>query len=196
VSFHLYTPTGEPAGVINLPHNPDVVLVDSKIETQGRIKIIRYPGESLVKMGDSMNAIRQGVIDIGVIHPPSATQDRFPLTSLLALPHLFSDATISSLVIQRLYEEGYCTSDFEGVHVLWRTANNPADITSKTKEIKTLQDFRGLKVGVMGDVEAVALKALGATPIPLHVTKQKTALETDIIDATWLEIRLRIMPGG
>jgi TRAP-type C4-dicarboxylate transport system substrate-binding protein len=82
------------------------------------------------------------------------------------------------------------------VHALWRTANNPADITSKTKEIKTLEDFRDLKVGVMGDVEAVALKALGATPIPLHVTKQKTALETDIIDATWLEMRLRIMPGG
>jgi TRAP-type C4-dicarboxylate transport system substrate-binding protein len=82
------------------------------------------------------------------------------------------------------------------VHVLWRTANNPADITSKTKEIKTLEDFRDLKVGVMGGVDAVALKALGAIPIPLHVTKQITALETEIIDATWLEMRLRIMPGG
>jgi glycerol dehydrogenase len=44
----LYTQTGEPAGAINLLHNPDVVLVDSKIIAQAPVRFL------VAGMGDSL----------------------------------------------------------------------------------------------------------------------------------------------
>jgi len=156
-------------------------------ESGSRVKIERYPGESLIKMADMTDAVIQGLVDIVVIHPIAENHSRYPVSSLLSLPHLFPDTSVGSMVVQKLFEEGYYDTEFNKVHMLFRTINYPSDIGCRTKPIRTLEDFKDLKVGVMDEPEGATLRALGAIPVRSPVTKQCTALETGLIDATWLE---------
>jgi TRAP-type C4-dicarboxylate transport system substrate-binding protein len=153
---------------------------------KGRIKLTRFPGETLLKLPQLWDGIKSRTADLGNVHTP-LHPGNFPMTTALQLPGLFPNGLVGCMVSQKLFEEGYMDEELKDVKVLWTMTNSPGDIGSKKKEIRTLEDWKGQRVGVMGEPETSMIKMLGAVPVAIPVTEQYIALDRNAIDACMLE---------
>jgi TRAP-type mannitol/chloroaromatic compound transport system substrate-binding protein len=68
------------------------------------------------------------------------------------------------------------------VHFLGYTGIGAEPIMSK-KPIKTIEDFKGLKIRTPGGMTSMLLAKMGASPVPLGGGEIYTALDTGVIDA-------------
>lgn len=156
-------------------------------QSDGKVKFKRYPAETLVKVTDQWDAVKGGICDISMVAVPMSP-GQFPLTAALRLPGLFDNATQGCMVRQTLLEEGYLAPEWEEVKVLWMANNAPWDISCREKQIRKLEDLKGLKVATMGEPEISFIKALGAMPVAMAVTEFYIALERGTVDAAWMDI--------
>ncbi len=156
-------------------------------QTEGRVKFKRYPAETLVKVTDQWDATVAGICDVGLVGVPMV-HGQFPMTAALRLPGFFENATQGCMVRQTLLEEGYLAPEWAGVKVLWMSNNAPWDISCRKKQIRTMEDLKGLKVACIGEPEISFIKALGAIPVGMHPTEFYIALERGTVDAAWMDI--------
>ena len=155
-------------------------------QTKGRVKFKRYPAETLVRVTDQWEAVRGGVSDIGTVAVPMSP-GQFPMTAALRLPGFFDNAMQGCVVRQMLLEEGYLSREWEGVKVLWMANNAPWDVGCRKKQIRTLEDLKGLKVATIGEPDISFIKALGAVPVGMPPTEFYFGLERGTVDAAWMD---------
>jgi TRAP-type C4-dicarboxylate transport system substrate-binding protein len=153
-------------------------------QTQGRVKFKRYPAETLVKMSDHWEAVKGGICDIGLVNV-CMFPGQFPLTAALRLPGLFDNSIQGAVVRQMLYEEGYLFPEWKEVKLLWFGTNSPWDVSCRKKQIRTLEDLKGLKIATTGEPEASFIKALGAIPVAMPPTEFYFGLERGTVDGAW-----------
>jgi TRAP-type transport system periplasmic protein len=156
-------------------------------ETGGRVTFKFYPDGSLIKEADGWTAVKEGYCDIYIVLGVSYPH-QFPRTNLWALPDLFPNATVASQVMQRMQDDGEIAEEWKDVKVLWHSATTPADVGSRNILIKTLEDWQGLRVAVVGEPETSTVRALGAIPVEIPKTEQAKALHNGLVDAAWLEL--------
>jgi len=156
-------------------------------ETNGRVQFERYPMESLVKAFDMWQATESGVCDVGDVND-SIYAGQFQLLSALRLPGLFANSTQAGIVKQMLFDEGYISDEWQGVKLLFIGCSLPTSICCREKQIRTLEDMKGLKVAVLGEPDASVMKALGATPVGMSATEYFISLERGTVDAVWLDL--------
>jgi TRAP-type mannitol/chloroaromatic compound transport system substrate-binding protein len=92
------------------------------------------------------------------------------------------------VVRQTLFEEGYLAPEWEGVKFLWIGNNSPWDVSSRKKQIRTLEDLKGLKVCTIQEPEISFIKALGAIPVAMPPTEFYFGLERGTVDAAWQDV--------
>jgi TRAP-type C4-dicarboxylate transport system substrate-binding protein len=163
-------------------------------ETQGRVQFEFYPESTLLGMLDMWEGLKGGVADIGIVNV-CAYPGVFPLTGALRLPGFFENSLQSSMVRQKVFEEGYNTAEWADVKVLWHATNEPWSISCRTKQIKTLEDLQGLKVANVGDPELSFIEALGGVPIAMPATDFFLALERGTVDAAWQDTNGQVVFG-
>ncbi|MFC1862648.1 TRAP transporter substrate-binding protein [Thermodesulfobacteriota bacterium] len=156
-------------------------------QTQGRVKFKRYPSETLIKVTDQWDAVTGGVCDIGLVGVPMV-HGQFPMTAALRLPGFFENAIQGCVVRQELLEEGFLAREWKGAKVIWMANNAPWDISCRKKQIRTMEDLKGLKVASIGEPEISFIKALGAIPVGMPPTEFYIALERGTVDAAWMDI--------
>jgi TRAP-type C4-dicarboxylate transport system substrate-binding protein len=161
--------------------------------TKGRVKIEVYPSQTLVKGGEMWKAVRGGIVDIGwCFHGywPEMT----PLADVISLPGLpMTTAEKSSEVLWKLYEK-YPAIQKEFAEApplaLWTTT--PYFLLSSKKQVKTLEDLKGMKIRVPGGPPTEQMKALGAVPTLIPMPDNYQALDKGVIDgmgAVWEAIQ-------
>jgi TRAP-type transport system periplasmic protein len=151
--------------------------------TKGRVKIEVYPSQTLVKGPEMWKAVRSGIVDIGwCFHGywPEMT----PLADVISLPGLpMTTAEKSSEVLWRLYEK-YPAIQKEFAEApplaLWTTT--PYFLLTTKKQVKTLEDLKGLKIRVAGGPPTEQMKALGAVPTLIPMPDNYQALDKGVID--------------
>ncbi len=157
--------------------------------TKGRVKIEVYPSQTLVKGGEMWKAVRGGIVDIGwCFHGywPEMT----PLADVISLPGLpMTTAEKSSEVLWKLYEK-YPAIQKEFAEApplaLWTTT--PYFLLTSKKQVKTLEDLKGMKIRVPGGPPTEQMKALGAVPTLIPMPDNYQALDKGVIDgmgAVW-----------
>ena len=156
-------------------------------QSKGRVKFKRYPAETLVKVTDQWDSAKGGICDISLVGVPMS-HGQFPMTAALRLPGFFDNAIQGCVVRQTLLEEGYLASEWGGVKVLWMANNAPWDISCRKKQIRTMEDLKGLKVASIGEPEISFIKALGAVPVGMPPTEFYIALERGTVDAAWMDV--------
>jgi TRAP-type C4-dicarboxylate transport system substrate-binding protein len=156
-------------------------------QTKGKVKFKRYPAETLVKVTDYWEAVKGGICDVGILCLPMFP-GQFPMTAALRLPGLFDNSIQGSVVRQTLYEEGYIAPEWKGVKFLWIGNNAPWDVSCRKKQIRTLEDLKGLKVCTIQDPEISFIKALGAIPVAMPPTEFYFGLERGTVDAAWQDV--------
>jgi len=156
-----------------------------KIEevTQGRVKIEPYWSQTLAKGVDNWNAIKTGIADMGwCVHGYWA--DMTPLSDVINLPALpFKTAEKGSEVLWRLYDKfPEFQRQYKDVHMLILHTSAPYFLITTKKQVKTLEDIKGLKLRVLGGVATEQMKALGAIPVLIPMPDTYLAMDKGVID--------------
>jgi TRAP-type C4-dicarboxylate transport system substrate-binding protein len=150
-------------------------------ETNGSLKF-DIMASSIGRPPEFFDFVKNGVVDAGYGvsgHNPG----RFPMTQVLDLPFMspdpWSGAAASWLTYAR-YGSRY--NEHAGVKVvgLW-VHSNPA-IHMRGEPLRTVEDLKGKKIRVGGNVTGRIIAALGGTPVQLPPTEAQQAMASGVAD--------------
>jgi TRAP-type C4-dicarboxylate transport system substrate-binding protein len=151
--------------------------------TKGRVQIQVYPSQTLAKGPDSWNAVKSGVADIAwCFHGYWA--DMTPLSDVITLPFLpVPSAEKGSEVLWKLYEKiPAIQQEYKDVKVLMLWTSTPYFLATAKKQVRTLEDLKGLKIRVVGGPPTDQMRALGAVPTAVPMPDNYMALDKGVID--------------
>lgn len=166
-------------------HANAVWLDNLEKATNGRIEIERYFGGTLVKGMDAWNATKEGVADMGwcaMGYWPGLA----PLTEIMQLPFIpFKNAQQASGILRKLYNTfPEFQKEYEDVHVLVNYTAGLYRLLTVKKQVKTLEDMKGLKIRALGGPQTDAMKALGAVPTLVPFPDVYLAMQKGVLDGT------------
>lgn len=176
--------------------------------TQGRVKIEATP-KVVGSVPGQFDAVRDGLADVALI-VPGYTPGRFELTELFELPFLGDVARSRSVATYRIYEKELARyNEFKGVHVLSVFTGSVAQLYTSKKEVRTVADFKGLKLRSPQPATSQAIGLLGAVPIAKPVPEIYELASSGVIDGGVIVAetivgfklmdvlkRVTIVPGG
>jgi len=153
-------------------------------ESGGRLKITIYPNGQLVGPPNrQFDAARNGITDIAfVLH--GVTPGRYAATELGNLPFAWPKAgSTPDITGPRLTELAptYLAKEHQGLRILYMAVANPVIFYSRVP-VKTLADFKGLKVRYAGVQNKYLIDALGAVPLLIPPPESQDALAKGIAD--------------
>jgi len=107
--------------------------------------------------------VRTGIADIAVgLH--GATPRRYPMTELASLsfqaPKVGNNSAVTSKRLTELAPQ-YLAAEHQGLQILWMAVTNPLKFHVARKPIRTLEDFKGLRVRYAGVQFADTIGAVG-----------------------------------
>jgi TRAP-type transport system periplasmic protein len=150
-------------------------------QSGGRIEVTIYPAMQLGgKPPQLIDQVRDGVVEV-VWTLPSYTAGRFPIISVFELPFMVSDAKATTQAVQE-FAEAYAMEEFSEVHPLLFHVHDRGLLHSKTKQIMSVEDFKGMKLRAPTRAIGDALAAFGAEPIFMPVPQMPEALSKGVID--------------
>jgi TRAP-type transport system periplasmic protein len=150
----------------------------------GRIHITIHPGGALGPPPAQYKNVVAGAMDIG-FGVQSYTPGRFPLTEGLELPFRWSSAEAGTAAFQSLYQSvPALRAEYADVKVLSLFTNGPAQLLTTRKQVKTLEDMRGLKVRSPGPSHNKTIESLGGAPLTMTVSEMYDALERGVAGGT------------
>jgi TRAP-type C4-dicarboxylate transport system substrate-binding protein len=175
--------TQDPSTAWGMVHATKPWVKQVEEATKRKVKIDVYYAQTLVKGRDIWNAVKTGVTDIGwCFHGywPNMT----PLSEVITLPSLpFRTAEKMSEVLWKLYEKyPEIQKEYRDVHLLMLWTSHPYILISTKKQIKTLEDIKGMKIRVTGGPPTEQMKALGAVPVLIPMPDAYMALEKGVVD--------------
>ena len=150
--------------------------------TKGAVAFQNYWGGSLVKMKETIPAVKNGIADLGLglsVYAPSY----LPLSSVTDVPFITKNSYAQLNACKELFKtfkpfrDEYEKNNL--VPVVW-IASEPSLLGSK-EEIAKLSDIKGKKIRVTGYLSQV-ISAVGASPIALSGSQVYEALERGTID--------------
>jgi TRAP-type C4-dicarboxylate transport system substrate-binding protein len=152
--------------------------------TKGRVKIQIYPSQTLSKGKEAWNAARDGIADMawfaGGQHP-----GMMPYLEAIALPGLFKTAEKGSEVLWKLYEKfPQIQKELADNQILILYVTVPFRVMTSKKQVKTLEDLKGLKLRTVAGPLTEQVKLLGAIPIVLPMPDVYVAVDKGTIDGT------------
>jgi TRAP-type C4-dicarboxylate transport system substrate-binding protein len=151
-----------------------------KKRTNGRVEITIFPGAALCKPTQQYECARSGIADLawGL---PGWTPGRFPLSSVIELPFMNRTAAVGSQMLADLWEP-YLKREFDDVHVLYMNVHPAGHIHTHSKLVRTLGDFRGMKIRTSTATVGDTLELLGATKVGMPATQIYEAMSQKVVD--------------
>lgn len=150
---------------------------------KGKVKIEVYPSQTLAKGPDIWNAVKSGIADIGwCFH--GYWSGMTPLADVISLPVLpFTTGEKGSEILWKLYEKfPEIQSEFKDVKVLMLWTSHPYLLITTKKQVKTLEDLKGLKIRMTGGPPTDQMKALGGVPMLIPMPDNYISLQKGVID--------------
>ena len=151
--------------------------------TGGKVKIVIYTSQSLCKVGDTMDAVKNGIADLGWAWP-GLKAGVAPLSEVAMLPMIYQTAVIGSKSLWELYETfPELQRDYMGYKVITLFACAPYPIVSNKRPVRSMKDLKGMKIRAGAPVTVGYLKKLGATPVMIRPNDLYLAMQKGTIDA-------------
>jgi TRAP-type C4-dicarboxylate transport system substrate-binding protein len=154
--------------------------VDVDQATGGSLKIQLHPAGSLIKHPEIKRAVRQGTAAIGEVLISLAANEA-PVYGLDSVPFLSTgyDAARKLYAAQRPYLEKRLGA--EGLLLLYSVPWPPQGLYSK-REIKSVEELRGLKFRSYNTMTARVAALAGAIPTEIEVSDLPTAFASGRVD--------------
>ncbi len=179
VVFHLnhFMPAVHPLNVNML----EPMAAEVKEKTEGRVEIVVHPGNALAAPGDTYDAVVSGVAGMGFVLP-AYTPGRFPMSQILEYPFMFTSSLQANLTAAEMTPmlREYEYTDTE---LLWFGGSDLGHFLLK-KEIKTLDDLKGVKLRSPGPIYNDVIEKIGGVEVSLPVSDLYDAMDRGIVDGT------------
>jgi TRAP-type C4-dicarboxylate transport system substrate-binding protein len=124
--------------------------------------------------------VKDGVDDV-VLTLPGYTPGRFPIMEAFELPFMTNTAEVASAAAWD-YMVKYGAKEFTGSKVLATWVHDEGFVSTSNKSIKTMDDFRGLKIRAASRQSTKLLAKLGATPVGMPIPPVADAMTKGTID--------------
>lgn len=161
-----------------------VIPLAKQIEeaTKGRVKVDVYTGGALGGGADHYDMVREGTVDIAY-SLQYYTAGVFPLTTVMELPDLgFANSRPASLTFWDLYKTlPAFQKEYSKVKVLGLWTTDACELFKKGKPIRSVDEFKGLKLRAMGPPDAQKIRLLGATPVSMPAPELYTSLDKGVV---------------
>lgn len=148
--------------------------------TGGRVKFQGLPKAPAAAPG-TFEAVRDDLVDLSFV-AAAYTPGRHVLTLIAELPGGGPTSEITSVAYSRIHWKYFQKIDeYKGVKLLAVWAHGPGQMFTK-KPIKTLEDFKGLKIRTGGGVSQEVISALGGSPLFKPAPESYELLSTGVAD--------------
>jgi TRAP-type transport system periplasmic protein len=153
--------------------------------TGSKVKLTIYPSETLAKSANVHDSTASGLVDIG-FGMTGTTPGRYNFLDIFNLPSLgLTNSEMASACANAMAQK--YASEFQkemgpNVKLLYITSTSPDIIGTKSKAIRTIADFQGLKTRAAGANAIAHLKAMGAAPVMMSPGEIYTNVEKGVID--------------
>ena len=127
-----------------------------------------------------VDRVKDGVDDL-TITLPGYTPGRFPMMEVFELPFMTSSAEAGAAASWD-YLQKYASKEFPGTKILATWVHDQGYVHTASKPVRTLDDFKGLKLRAPTRQTNKLLAKLGATPVGMPVTGVADALSKGTID--------------
>jgi TRAP-type C4-dicarboxylate transport system substrate-binding protein len=153
--------------------------------TDGKVKIERYYAETLGKGTEAWMSIKSGVVDMAwcsMGYWPGLT----PLSDVVALPFLpFKSGRQAAGILWKLSEKyPKMAGEYADAHVLIFQSTPPQTLVTTKKQVKTMEDLKGLKIRILGGPPTDAMKTLGSVPLMLGMPDVYMSMQKGVIDGS------------
>lgn len=162
-----------------------------KAASSGRMECQIYPS---MQLGGTPSQLYQqaadGVADI-VWTVPGYTPGRFPSVEVFELPFMTKDAESTSRALWAYYEK-FGRKDFAAVHPLALHVHEPGYLHTNKRQIKSVEDIRGLKIRTPTRGSTKMFTALGAAPVSMPMPSLPEAISKGVVDGyilAWEAVR-------
>jgi TRAP-type C4-dicarboxylate transport system substrate-binding protein len=151
-------------------------------ESKGRIAFdVRLAG-GYGPTAQLLDQLESGKVDMALIIP-SYFSGKFPRTSVMELPTIFTRGEVGSHTLWQLYEEGLVADDYKQFKVIGLLVSAPFGILVVDKNVASLRDLRGMRIRVAGAAGGLGLARLGLIPLGMPTDLLSEAFDKDWVDA-------------
>jgi TRAP-type C4-dicarboxylate transport system substrate-binding protein len=179
IRFHYEQPTTAPLPVYGFePWAKDVEKA-----TKGRVKVQIFPGDTLFKTkSDAVESVKLGIADVAFMYAWSFTP-KFDLTDVLSVPFIVPNAEVAGRVTWALFQKfPEMQEQWKDVKVLTIWTTDPYVFITTKKQIKVLEDFKGMKMRVTAGMAVDMMKLLGGVPVTFPMPDSYLSLDKGVID--------------
>lgn len=151
--------------------------------TNGAYKMQLFPGNQLAAFPESLDVIRTGAVEAGMI-PLAAFTGTVPEFGLVELPFLFNNGEANAYAmpgIQSVWDE--LSQARANQRTLGCMFVGTTNFLSAKKHLKTLDDIKGVIIGVDTPAMVDFVSALGGSGLVVDFTEDYSSLQKGIIDA-------------
>jgi len=173
---HFWPPAAMPPTKILQPWC-DKIAADSG----GKLKCQIFPAMQLGGTpAQLIDQAKDGVVDIAFTLP-GYTAGRFPIMEVFELPFMTNSAEAGARAAWDFYGK-YAGKEFAGLKPLMFSVHDEGYLHTREKQIKTLADFKGLKLRAPTRQTNKLLASLGATPVGMPLPAVADAVSKGTID--------------
>ena len=150
-------------------------------DSGGKLKCQIYPQMQLSGTPQQLfDQAKDGVVDI-VWTVPSYQAGRFPVVEAFELPFMIFDSERASRGLWT-YATKNAAAEFKGVKPILFHVHDGSLVHSTKKPVKTLEDFKGMKMRAPNRQASRMIDALGAAPVQMPLPQAAEALSKGVID--------------
>ncbi len=150
-------------------------------ESNNRMKCQIFPAMQLGGTpAQLIDQAKDGVVDIAFTLP-GYTAGRFPIMEVFELPFMTNSAEAGAKAAWDFYVK-YGQKEFAAVKPLMFSVHDEGYVHTSSKQIKTLADFKGLKMRAPTRQTNRLLASLGATPVAMPLPAVAEAVSKGVID--------------
>lgn len=155
--------------------------------TKGAVKVEGYFSQSLFKGTDAWEALKSNQADFAwCFHGYWAGMTS--LADVITLPFLaIPSGEAGSAVLWKLYEKyPSIQKQFADNKVVLTWTSNPYILCTVNKQVKTMDDIKGMKIRTTGGPPTEMMKVLGGVPTPMGMPDVYLNLQKGVIDGALL----------
>jgi TRAP-type C4-dicarboxylate transport system substrate-binding protein len=159
----------------------DPWIADVEKATAGRVRIEVLP-KVVGTVAGQHDVVRDGLADVAVV-VPSYSPGKFDLTEIVEIPFQGDRAELVSPAFFNFYVQHLLRfNEFQGTHVLSIFTNTPPSLYLAKRPVKSVDDFKGLKLRTSSASMAQSVTLLGGVPVIKPVTDIYEMVNGGLVD--------------
>lgn len=149
--------------------------------TAGRVRVEMLP-KVVGTVSGQHDVVRDGLADVAVV-VPSYSPGKFDLTEIVEIPFQGDRAELVSPAFFNFYTKNLLKyNEFPGAHVLSIFTNTPPGLYLAKRTVKSIDDFKGLKLRTSSALMAQSVTLLGGVPVIKPVTDIYEMVNGGLVD--------------